>query len=168
MEPAVAALVAHEAIRQTAARYAQGVDRLDEARMKSAYWPEAIDDHGVYVGDAMAFCERVVRTHARFDGTMHCLLNHAIDVDVDAGTGTGEIYNVTYLFRTDDEGRRHVDTWWGRYLDRYERRGDEWRIIHRVCVHEMTRTDPVEAAMPIAAEKFRQGAADRGVSRPDP
>ena len=57
---------------------------------------------------------------------------------------------------------RHVDTWHGRYLDRYERRDGEWRIAARVCVHEWTRTDRVTSPMPIDASRFRQGGADRG------
>jgi len=44
-----ATLSDHDAIRQVAARYARGVDRLDGDLMKSAYWPEATDDHGVFV-----------------------------------------------------------------------------------------------------------------------
>ena len=71
----------HDAIRQVVARYARGVDRLDADVMKSAYWPEATDDHGVFVGNAMVFCERVVETHKRFAGTMHCNMNHAIEVE---------------------------------------------------------------------------------------
>lgn len=155
-----ASVPVHEQLRQVAARYARGVDRLDVATMQSAYWPEAIDDHGVYVGDAMAFCERVVRTHERFDWTMHCILNHWIDV-VDERTAHGEIYNVTTCAST-LEGTTVIDTWWGRYLDRYERRGDEWRIIHRVCVHEGTERREVDTTMPIDAARFRQGSADRG------
>ncbi len=41
---------AEEQIRRAVARYAHGVDRLDVEVMKSAYWPDATDDHGVYVG----------------------------------------------------------------------------------------------------------------------
>ena len=61
-----ATLSDHDAIRQVAARYARGVDRLDGDLMKSAYWPEATDDHGVFVGNAMAFCDRVIDSHQRF------------------------------------------------------------------------------------------------------
>lgn len=160
-------LAAAEAIRQAVARYARGVDRLDAELMKSAYWPDAIDDHGVYVGGAMEFCDHVVESHRRFDGTMHCNMNHAIEID-DDDTARGEIYNMSFMFRRDDDGGAVVDTWWGRYLDRYERRdpSGDWRIAHRVCVHECTRTDPIERAMPIAAEKFRAGTADRGTGAP--
>lgn len=160
----------HEAIRDAAHRYSRGVDRLDAELMKSSYWPDAIDDHGVYVGNAMAFCDRVVSSHGRFTATMHCVLNHAIEID-DETTAHGEVYNVTYLHRTDDQGQRWLDTWWGRYLDRYERRevpggGQDWRIAHRTCVHEWTRSEHVDAAMPIAADRFRQGSTDRGTSTP--
>jgi hypothetical protein len=37
----VTELSAHDQIRQVAARYARGVDRLDGDLMKSAYWPDA-------------------------------------------------------------------------------------------------------------------------------
>jgi ketosteroid isomerase-like protein len=153
----------HDAIRQVATRYARGVDRLDADVMKSAYWPEATDDHGVFVGNAMVFCDRVVETHKRFAGTMHCNMNHAIEVNGDQASG--EIYNVTYLFRV--EGDVHyTDTWFGRYLDQYEKRSGEWRIIERICVHENTMSQVVDAHMPIDAAKFRNGSADRGTNTP--
>jgi hypothetical protein len=159
-------LAATEAIRQAVARYARGVDRLDVALMQSAYWPDAIDDHGVYVGDAMAFCERVVDSHARFASTMHCNMNHAIEIDDDGLTAQGEVYNMTFLLRVPDEGPTIVDHWMGRYLDRYECRDGDWRIAYRVCVHEWTRSSPIDEAMPIATELFRPGSADRGTGAP--
>ena len=53
----------------------------------------------------MDFCDRVISSHARFLATMHCIMNHAIEVDEDAGTGNGEIYNVTY------ESLKRLDMW---------------------------------------------------------
>ena len=156
-------LSAHDQIRQVAARYSRGVDRLDADLMKSAYWPEATDDHGVYVGNAMDFCDRVVETHKRFIATMHCIMNHAIEVSGD--TGSGEVYNVTYVFRHENN-KEILETWWGRYLDQYEKRNGEWRISKRICVHEFTRSDTVTAHMAIDAAKFRQGTADRGTFTP--
>jgi len=154
-----------DAIRQVANRYCRGVDRLDAAVMKSAYWPDAIDDHGVFVGNAMEFCERVVHSHARFLATMHCIFNHSIELSPDGNTATGEIYNVSYLHRPPDdpdEAGTVLDTWWGRYVDRYERRGHEWRIIHRRVVHEWTKSERITTPMSIDAAAFGQGSADRG------
>jgi len=152
---------AYEQIRQIAARYSHGVDRLNEAVMKSAYWPDAIDDHGVFVGNAMEFCAMVVASHRQFDSTMHCNYNHLIDITSDT-QATGEIYNVAYI-RSSVNGAPILDTWFGRYIDNYECRNGEWRIRHRVCVHEGTRREAVTQTMPIDATKFRQGSADRGV-----
>ena len=147
-----------QAIEDCAKRYCRGVDRLDPEVMKSAYWPDATDDHGVFVGNAMEFVDMCMVSHLKWRGTMHCIFNHKVELGDDGVSATGEIYNVTYLFGEGDEG---IDTWWGRYLDRYEKRGDEWRIIERVCVHEGTqnRGGPL---MAIDSPKFRQGDFDRG------
>ena len=88
---------------------------------------------------------------------MHCVLNHLVEVDDDTNA-RGEIYNVTYLFREDEPV---LDTWWGRYLDRYEKRGDEWKIIERVCVNEGTMSTPIDTPMPMKIDKYRPGSFDR-------
>ena len=150
-----------EACREAARRYARGVDRLDAECMKSAYWPEATDDHGVFAGNAWEFVERCMSSHRRFASTMHSIYTHSVELDDDGVHGRGELYNVTHLFRADEP---IMDTWFGRYLDEYEKRGDEWRIIHRVCVHEADRSVPLGSGMPLDSAKFRQGSFDR----PDP
>jgi hypothetical protein len=153
-----------EQIRAAALRYCHGIDRLDPDVMRSAYWPDAIDDHGVFVGNAFEFVDRCMGSHARWRSTLHCVVSHAVEFD-DADHARGEIYNVTYLFP--HEGGPSL--WVGRYLDRYERRdvedgpgaGDaDWRIAHRICVHEGT-TVLSESAMPIDTGRFRPADVDR-------
>ena len=51
--------------------------------MKSAYWQDATDDHGVYVGNAMTFAEMCMVSHLKWRSTSHCILNHAIELDAD-------------------------------------------------------------------------------------
>jgi hypothetical protein len=150
---------AAEQIRQAALRYCRGVDRLDAELMFSAYHPDATDDHGTYVGPARGLCDHVVRSHRRYEATLHCVLNHSIDF-VDDTTATGEIYNIAYLRQlVDGEPVQH--TWWGRYLDRYECRSGRWAIAHRVCVHEWTRSEPAGPPMAADVSAFRSGSADR-------
>jgi hypothetical protein len=146
-----------EAIRDVVLRYCAGIDRLDPETMKSAYWPEATDDHGTFVGNAWEFVDRCMGSHARWRSTLHCIFNHRVEFDSSGESARGEAYNVTYLFPLDGPG---VHLWCGRYLDSYEKRGNEWRVLHRVCVHEGTTV--LEAAgMPIDFEAFRQGTFDR-------
>ena len=144
-------------IRDVAMRYCRGVDRLDLDCLKSAYWPEAIDEHGGFVGNAHEFAEYCMTAHLKWSWTMHSIYNHLVELDVDGTTARGEIYNVSTLCRADTGA---IDTWYGRYLDRYEKRGDEWRIIHRVCVHHGTHTAPAEP-MAIDASNYRDGSFDR-------
>lgn len=153
---------ATEAIRQAALRYCRGVDRLDVALMRSAYHDDATDDHGVFNGPATELCERVVRSHQRYAATMHCVLNHAIDI-IDSHRATGEVYNISYLQTVTPTGG-HLDTWWGRYIDTYECRDGRWAITHRVCVHEWTESRPLGEAMPIDAARFRSGSEDRSAA----
>lgn len=146
-----------EEIRDLAMRYCHGVDRLDPDVMKSAYWPDAVDDHGNFVGNAHEFVDYCMVAHLRWTWTMHSIFTHQIELDADGVHARGEIYNITNLCRADTGD---IDTWYGRYLDRYQKRGDEWRIIHRVCVHNGTET---RAAAPMAMEtaKYRDGSFDR-------
>ena len=149
-------LADREALYELAKRYSRGVDRLDRDEMRKAYWPDATDNHGTFVGNAWEFVDHCMTAHLRWYSTMHCIFNHTVELDENGTTARGEVYNVTYLHR---EG--FTDTWWGRYQDFYEKREGEWRILRRVCVHEADRSDPVETPFMPAAVQFRQGAWDR-------
>ena len=146
-----------ESIRDLARRYSQGVDRLDEALLKSAYWEDAIDEHGDFKGNAHVFAEFCMTGHLKWRSTNHCNFNHSVTLGADGVTATGELYNVAYLFRKDEPV---LDAWHGRYLDEYEKRGDEWRISKRVCVHEGTKSETI-SPMDINTASFTQGSQDR-------
>ena len=158
---ALARLVAVEEIREVVLRYCRGLDRLDADLLRSAYLPGAVDDHGVFVGDAADFCERVLESHRRYDASLHCVLNHLVELD-GPDAARGEAYVLAHVLRKDDEGASVHDAWWGRYADRYERRDGRWGIAHRVVVHEWTRREPLGEPMRSDTGLFRQGADDRG------
>ena len=158
---ALARLVAVEEIREVVLRYCRGLDRLDADLLRSAYLPGAVDDHGVFVGDAADFCERVLESHRRYDASLHCVLNHLVELD-GPDAARGEAYVLAHVLRRDDEGAPVHDAWWGRYADRYERRDGRWGIAHRVVVHEWTRREPLGRPMRADTGLFRQGSEDRG------
>ena len=146
-----------EKIREAAMRYSYGVDRLDPDVMKSAYWPEATDDHGNFVGNAHEFVDYCMEAHLRWKWTMHSIYNHQIELEDDGIHARGEIYNISHLCR---KGTNIVDTWFGRYLDKYEKRGEDWKIIERVCVHNGSQViDAVPMRMQTSA--YRRGSFDR-------
>jgi hypothetical protein len=143
-------------IKAAVAAYSRGLDRLDEQLMSSAYWPDGTDDR--YDGDIATFVEQSVRLHSEFSWTMHCLQNHLIEFDADSETARGELY-VTALLQGREPPALH--TFYGRYLDLYERRHvGEWRILRRTCVHEGSATVAVTPA-PFSFDRLRPGALDR-------
>jgi hypothetical protein len=149
-----------EQIRQLVTKYTRGVDRLDSGLMKSAYWSDATDNHG-RTRLADEFVDYVMSSHAKWQSTMHCIYNHTIELDPEnASSATGELYNVSYLFGVSGDGSQIV-TWYGRYIDEYEKRDEEWRILRRICVHACSEERAV--GQPIAASAaFRQDTVDRG------
>lgn len=48
-------LLDREAIRDCMYRYCRGIDRADEGALRSAYWPDALDQHGRYSGPVEGF-----------------------------------------------------------------------------------------------------------------
>ena len=88
---------------------------------------------------------------------MHSIYNHQIELDDDGVHARGEIYNVSHLCRKDTET---IDTWYGRYLDFYEKRDGEWKILERVCVHNGSQAVDADP-MPMNTSSYRQGSFDR-------
>ncbi len=155
--PTIEQLLAIEACREAARRYSYGLDRLDAEVMKSAYWPDGTDDHGVFVGNAWEFCDRCVGSHDRWTWTAHTISNHRVEFDDDSHA-RGELYVHATLFQ---EAERKLATFYGRYLDTYECRDGEWRIAHRVCVHHGDFVQHVPDTMHLDVTVFRQSSFDR-------
>ncbi|HET9078474.1 MAG TPA: nuclear transport factor 2 family protein [Acidimicrobiales bacterium] len=137
-------------------RYCRGVDRADAELTRSAYHPDATDDHGAFKGPAHEFAERVNAAHAtRWSSTMHVVANHSAVVRGDAADA--ETYVIAYLRRLDGG---HLDVVGGRYIDRFERRHGQWRIARRVYVCEWTAAVPTAGSL-IDAGAYVPGRRDR-------
>ena len=121
-------------------RYCRGVDRRDPEMIRSTYHADAWDDHGTYQGDLDGFIAFVeAEVYARFRTTMHKLGQALIEIDGD--TARAETYAVCHHVSAED-GLDTTDSVMGiRYLDRFERRGGEWRIARRQLLWEWLRPD---------------------------
>src|SRR4051794_1228570 len=73
-----------EAIRQCIHRYARGVDRFDRELILSAFHPDALDEHGKFVGNPKEFVDWALQQHSGAHlSHQHCLLNHNCEIDGD-------------------------------------------------------------------------------------
>jgi len=146
-------------------RCARGMDRHDAALIASAYHPDAVDDHGVFRGGVREFIRHVngdgdgePGAHGRlFQSHLHYLTNTSIELAGD--TAYAESY---YLFSGDSKDGAGVLLTFGRYIDRLERRDDEWRIAHRRVILEYSAAlDTHGAVATETAALFARGQWDR-------
>lgn len=137
LERRVGDLWDREAIRQCLHRYARGVDRFDREMILSAFHPDALDEHGKFVGTPDEFADWALRQHAGAHlSHQHCLLNHSCEIQDD--TAHAETY---FLFVSMNRQGDPVTVGGGRYVDRLERRDGAWRIAARVCLRDWSQTD---------------------------
>ena len=133
-----------EAIRDVLMRYCRGIDRCDGALLEGVYWPEAIDDHGNFRGNRAEFIAWVLPLlRERMDQTTHFLGNILITLDGDSA-GVESYFEAYHRIRRD--GAAPYDAvLGGRYIDRMEKRGGEWRIADRIAVYDWARDYPDSA-----------------------
>ena len=119
-------------------RYCRAVDRFDREMLLSVYHPDAIDDHGYFVGGREAFADWAFGYHSLYqDATHHVVTNHTCDLDGD--TAHAETYWMfSGINRNTTTGATVPPTLhFGRYIDRFERRDGKWAIAARACVDRM-------------------------------
>lgn len=132
LEAKVRELYDRQAIRAVVERYSRGVDRQDKDILLSCYHPDAIDDHGMFVGSAGEFFDWTMPSHLRMFCThQHIVTNHVCELDGDVAHC--ETY---YMFAGMTEEANQLAMSGGRYVDRMERREGEWKIAARKCLVE--------------------------------
>lgn len=108
-------------------RVCRAVDRADGDLLLSCYWSDAFENHGSYKGDPAGLLRHFQKKvmDPAVGPMQHVVTNLLFDVfgDVAYGEAYGEGRTV------DSEGT--IQRSMSRYIDRYERRQGEWRIIHR-------------------------------------
>ncbi|GGZ16371.1 nuclear transport factor 2 family protein [Novosphingobium colocasiae] len=123
-------LIDMELIRQSLASYARGIDRQDLELVLGAYWPDGWDAHGTHEGTPAEFGAFVSRQWPMLR-MQHLLGQSHIELD-------GKFANVeTYFFAHQhlvEGGSEWVIA--GRYDDRFEKRGEDWKVLHRVVVFD--------------------------------
>jgi hypothetical protein len=135
LEARLDAMEAREQIAQVLYRYCRGWDRRDEDLIRSCYWPEGWLTHGVYDGPAADFVGFGLSRTAHVLGVRHVINNVMIELDGDRALS--ECYFAAIHRRPAASGQGEEDYFLeGRYIDRFERRSGEWRILRRRGLNE--------------------------------
>jgi len=130
--PSAAEVADQLAIRDVLAKHSRGVDRADEAILKSAYWPDAQVEYGGFNGLAHEFCEILPAGIKRYARTQHHIGNVAIEFDGD--DAVVETYVTAYHYLEVDGDQGTEMTYFGRYLDRMQKRDNVWKITLRKVI----------------------------------
>lgn len=137
MSRTLSELAAQLEIREALYRFCRGVDRGIKDEMLSAFHPDAVDAHGpggpaVVVGALLE----------KFDGTPRMGQHHITNVlaSVTGDVASVESYFIIFNAQEPSRGGEH-DLVGGRYLDRFERRDEEWLIAHREIVVDVARSE---------------------------
>ena len=155
--PDISELADRSAIHDVLAVHCRGVDRADEAALKSAYWPDAQVAYGGFEGLAHEFCAMLPKSIVRFTHTQHSISNIVIRfADRRSGAvrqAAVETYVTAYHYLVNDTdedtdkdtGIDSEMTFLGRYLDRFECRDSVWKILHRRVLMDWNQNSQASA-----------------------
>jgi hypothetical protein len=132
-------LTARRDIVDCVARYMRAQDRLEPDLQRSAFHPDAWIDCGPVAGDVDTFVAYAQGGLAGCAFTHHLIGQTTLTVDGDEASG--EIYFIAY-HRFVQDGAETDMIFGGRYIDEYQRRNGEWRILKRREIADWTRTIP--------------------------
>lgn len=148
------------AIQDVMYRWCRAVDRLDYDAIRSVFHPDATDTHGIYNGDIEGLIAWIRERHRVIPFSMHQVSNMLIefvtpDIAIsEAHLRTTQRYPAEAVdalkqLANGYEPQGASDLWTcSRYVDRFERRDDEWKIAQRVLVQEWKLVTPVPSPAP--------------------
>jgi ketosteroid isomerase-like protein len=163
LEAVVQELADRQAILDCLYRYARGVDRDDIDLIASAYHPDALDDHGFFVGTGRGMAEWVFERHKDSPASQHHITNHVAEIVGDTA------HTETYFLAINRSPTGSASVATGRYVDRFERRNGEWRIAARVVITESvlnSEADELADAAQQAFAPFSRNRSDLSYRRP--
>jgi hypothetical protein len=156
-------------------RWCRAIDRLDFDEIRAVFHPDAIDNHGPYNGGLDGLVDWIRQRHESIPFSMHQISNILIEF-----AGPDLALAETYI-RTTQRYPAHAKAalaqlaggapiapghgadlfTCSRYLDRFERRGSEWRILRRVVVHDWKQVVEVPAQSPTPGAGWATGRRDK-------
>jgi SnoaL-like domain len=134
-------LIDKQDIYELMCRYARGVDRFDKELVRSVFWPEAtavfpLSADAVFKGLYRDYLEIDVESWKPYTAQQHYLCNHLSEIDGDQALA--ETYQFSFYWKMPGDDPKLNSQNSGRYIDRYERRNSEWRVIHREFIRNFS------------------------------
>ncbi|MES2362047.1 MAG: nuclear transport factor 2 family protein [Pseudomonadota bacterium] len=155
-------LLDREAIREVMYAYCRGIDRCDEAALRSVYWPDATHSQGAYSESGSGFIDFAVK--ARTKGLR--MSHHVSNISIVLKDRQAAVEGLFQAFQYDAAPQAGLlETFLsGRYINRFENRDGEWRIAERTLIYDWIKQTPATDG----SESQRFGArSPNGRMKPD-
>jgi hypothetical protein len=149
--------------------YGRGLDRLDADLIRGAYHPDAVDQHGPFVGGLDTFVAFALDIEGSFLVTHHGITSH--NCEITGNTAHAESY-VFFFVRMPDG--KTLGAGGGRYVDKLKYRGGKWAIAIRRLYMDFSFLVPSDAWLGAEWEKHagirdrRDASYERPLSPPSP
>lgn len=124
-------------LRALSATYTRGLDRHDRDFVRSVFTDDATTHYGAFRGGPDEMADMAMLALSKYVATQHFL--GQINLTIDGDTAEGEVYFQAFHQHATEGFDRFIC---GRYIDRYRRTADGWRMTHRTEVVDWTRTEP--------------------------
>jgi hypothetical protein len=144
-----------EEIRNALIRYTRGVDRLDAELIADLYHEDAIDHHGPFDMPGREFAVMVVDYLRKNTpgGHQHRISNISVDLRGDVAWSEAVLHSIHNNITV-------INEFFGRYIDRFERRNGIWKSAERWVVVDFTRATPLTHAYAVG-DDFIKGTRDK-------
>jgi hypothetical protein len=137
VSPELRRLLDENELRALSATYTRGLDRHDDALVRSVFADDATTHYGTFRGGPDEMAAMAMRALSAYQATQHFL--GQINLAIDGDTATGEVYFQAFHQHATEGFDRFIC---GRYIDRYARIDGRWLMTHRTEVVDWTRTEP--------------------------
>tara|TARA_R110000782_G_scaffold184875_1_gene275194 strand:- start:5419 stop:6126 length:708 start_codon:yes stop_codon:yes gene_type:complete len=151
----IQAMLDKDDIRSALIRYARGVDRLDAELIADLYHEDAVDHHGQFDMLGKDFAVMVVDFLRQNTpgGHQHRITNISIELDGDTAYTEAVLHSVHNNLTV-------LNEFFGRYIDRFERRNGVWKSAERWVLVDFTRATKITEHY-AAGDEFIKGTRDK-------
>lgn len=142
---AVRRMLEVHAIEEVMLGYARAIDRNDADLMKTIFWEDGFDDHGMYKGTASGWMERA-RTNRDLITSRYHIVGPAHVLAFEGAQARVETYFHYIGVFPQADGRDKLGELTGRFRDVFEKRDGVWKVLRRVVVFDASSVQPYEPA----------------------
>ena len=159
----IQSLLDKQTITETLMVYSRAIDRKDSELLRSIYWPDAYDDHLLYQGDVEGLVEYCFSFADENVATQHLIGNVLVEIE-NAENAHSEAYYQAFHDLPTADGQRENLILGGRYLDHFQKRNEQWKILRRTLTVDWYQQIPSSADW---ANGLLANIKTRGASKPN-